>query len=415
MVFMPRRKLYPVRLLVWLPFIFLPFFFDHGFDSAFFVVGGYSWSYMAWYAYSVFCIVFCHRAGAGNYVYVAVSAYALQNMFASLRFFLFYEAFGEENIAYSVVCFSLMVAMYAAMLFLFVLPWVKRVRMGLKVNRVVLLAFSVLVLGVLNILSSFLINTAPESISVQCLLFGICSLVIILLLATVYDRSYIQYERQMMDRLLSEQDRQRKLSQQAIDLINMKSHDLKHQLAALKDGGRPAEDFYEKAVSSIDIYDSYFKTGNSSLDLVLTEKNLLCKKNDINFTCIADGAAVDFMNAGDIYSFFGNVIDNAAECLSRYPKEKRNLSLSVRRQKGLAVIVAENYFCGEMRFEGGLPVTTKGNRDYHGFGTRSMRYIVRDIYGGNLTMRQEGEAFIVTAVMPLPAASKADKGTKNGG
>ena len=308
-----------------------------------------------------------------------------------------------------------MAAMYAAMLFLFVLPWVKRVRMGLKINRVVLLAFSALVLGVLNVLSSFLINTAPESISVQCLLFGICSFVIILLLATVYDSSYIQHERQMMDRLLSEQDRQRRLSQQTIDLINMKCHDLKHQLAALKDGGRPAEDFYEKAVSSIDIYDSYFKTGNSSLDLVLTEKTLLCKKNDINFTCIADGTAIDFMNAGDIYSFFGNVIDNAAECLSRYPEEKRNLSLSVRRQKGVAVIVAENYFSGEMRFEGGLPVTTKDNRDYHGFGTRSMRYIVRDIYGGDLTMRQEGDAFIVTAVMPLTAASKGDKATEKGG
>ena len=66
----------------------------------------------------------------------------------------------------------------------------------------------------------------------------------------------------------------------------------------------------------LDTYDSSFNTGNKSLDVVLTEKKLLCDNKGIKFFCMADGKLLNGIKVSDIYSLFGNAIDNAIECLA---------------------------------------------------------------------------------------------------
>lgn len=416
MVWLPRRRLYPLRLLVWAPFLFIPLAFGNAFDSEMFRIGGYTWSFLAWFAYAVFAVAFCHKTDIATLVFVSVSAYALQNLFADFRYFMLYAWFGEDALPFSAVGLALLAAIYAAAFALFVLPWSRRIRMGLKVNKISLLVIAAFILLVLNVLSSYMVNNVSGNAAFAdiCLLFGICTFVILLLLLNVYDKSYIQYEKETMDRMLFEQDRQRKLSEQTIDLINMKCHDMKHQLAALRAGDAAAQgDFYDKTVESISIYDSYFKTGNKYLDLVLTEKSLLCQKYHITFSCIADGVALRFMSASDIYSFFGNAVDNAIECVRGYEESKRNISIHVKKANGGFVSITVDNYCGaRLSFAGGLPVTTKQDKGYHGFGTKSMRYIVQDLYGGNLIMQQNGDIFSVTAMIPA-RETKGEEGGQN--
>ena len=406
MLFLPRRSRYALRMLVWLPLLVLPPVLGEFVQADAFRIGNYTWSFMLWYAYSIFAFAFCNKANVGTLIYAVVSAYALQNVFADFEIFMRLTWFDERSIACSAAGLALMVVIYVAGFFLFIVPWSKKLKMGLTVNRASMLAISAATLLIINVLSSFMVNASitDQNLADLGLLFGICTLVIMALLSNVYDKSYIQYEKEMMDRMLFEQDRQRKLAQQTIDLINMKCHDMKHQLAAWrKDAGGVPDEFYNKTLDSISIYDSYFNTGNRSLDLVLTEKSLRCNNLHINFTCIADGAALGFMSASDIYSFFGNAIDNAVECLMNYGEDKRNLSLNVRKvRQGWLSITVENYCEDNLSFEGGLPVTTKtDDKGYHGFGTKSMRYIVEELYGGHLSMERKGNIFCVTAVMPM--------------
>ena len=414
MLYLPRRSKYPLRLLVWLPFLFLPLLFGNAFDADFFRIGSYTWSFLAWFAYSLFAVAFCHKTDAGTFVFVAVSAYALQNLFADFRYFMLFAWFGEDTLLYSAAGLLLLAFVYAAAYLLFVRSWAEKLKLELKVNKISLLAIAAFILLVLNVLSSFMVNNVADNAAFAdiCLLFGLCTFVTVLLLMNVYDKSYIQYEKETMDRMLFEQDRQRKLSEETIDLINMKCHDMKHQIAALREGGAAAnEEFFQKTVDSISIYDSYFNTGNRSLDLVLTEKSLLCQKSRIRFTCIADGAALGFMSTGDIYSFFGNALDNAVECVRGYAEDRRNISLHVRRAGECVSISVDNY-CGEkLAFAGGLPVTTKKDKNFHGFGTKSMRYIVEELYGGNLVMRQTGDVFSVAAMIPIPAPAEGGRGS----
>ncbi len=56
----------------------------------------------------------------------------------------------------------------------------------------------------------------------------------------------------------------------------------------------------------VDVYDAAVHTGNEALDTILTEKSLVCQREGITLTCVADGSALDFMAPADIYALFGN-------------------------------------------------------------------------------------------------------------
>ena len=58
----------------------------------------------------------------------------------------------------------------------------------------------------------------------------------------------------------------------------------------------------------------------------------------------------------------------------------------------------ENYYEGPLALRGGLPATTKGEKDYHGYGMPSMRAIAEQ-YGGTLSISAEGGIFLLDIIM----------------
>ena len=137
---------------------------------------------------------------------------------------------------------------------------------------------------------------------------------------------------------------------------------------------------------------------------LLLEKILQCEQNGIKFDCIVDGASLAFMSAPDLYSLFGNALDNAIEAVKKVvDPEKRIISLTVRRKLNMVTIHVENYFAGELDFEGGLPLSTKGDMRYHGFGLRSIR-MAAEKYKGNVTVFAKDGVFNLNIIIPQPLA-----------
>ena len=181
------------------------------------------------------------------------------------------------------------------------------------------------------------------------------------------------------ERMLADAQRHYELSRANIEAINLKCHDLKHQIRKLRNGGA--------AVSG------------EALD----------EREHITLSTIADGAALSFMPAADLYSLFGNALDNAIEAVSALAdRGHRSISLTVRERAGVVVMHVENYYQGALRFRNGLPETTKhganGMRDTmnHGYGTRSMR-LIAERYGGTLECRAKDGVFHLNVLIPLPA------------
>lgn len=194
---------------------------------------------------------------------------------------------------------------------------------------------------------------------------------------------------------------QYEMSKASIDAINRKCHDLKHQVAALKyvDPER-REAVIDSLQSSVMIYDAAVETGNEILDTVLTEKSLICSRDEIALSCIADGKQLAFMDPVDLYTLVGNALDNAIEAVLPLPEAERLIRIRVQNRAGMVFLQVENPYSGSLKLQDGLPQTHKADKQNHGFGIRSMQDIAKK-YNGYLKLDTEGGQFVLTLSFPL--------------
>lgn len=213
----------------------------------------------------------------------------------------------------------------------------------------------------------------------------------------------VRKELEAVQNVLQNQYVQYKQSRESIELINYKYHDLKHQIAFLRSEEDPAkrEAFLNRMEDEIRQYEAQNKTGNKVLDTVLTTKSLYCAKHGITFTCVADGTLLDFMDVMDICSIFGNALDNAIECELKIPdKEKRLVHVTVSKQKQFLILRFENYYEEALQYQEGKLVTTKKDKENHGYGLKSIRYTVNK-YDGAVSIDTQENWFELKILIPM--------------
>lgn len=225
------------------------------------------------------------------------------------------------------------------------------------------------------------------------------SMLIVQITVLAYIKEKTEFD--TLQKMWLEEQKQYKLIKENIEAINIKCHDLKHQIRHLRETNQVDEQYLAELEKSISIYNSAVRTGNDTLDVILTDKRLHCTANGIQFTCMAEGEKIGFMEPMDIFSLFGNALDNAIEYTEQLIPEKRFIHLSVRATNQLLLIHIENPFEGVLTFRDGIPVTTKSDKDYHGYGMRSIKRIIRK-YGGNLSISTENMLFQLNIMIPIP-------------
>lgn len=213
----------------------------------------------------------------------------------------------------------------------------------------------------------------------------------------------VRRELESIQTILHNQYAQYQQSQKTLDMINYKYHDLKHHIIALRaeEDMEKRNQYLDKMEEEIINYEAQNKTGNKVLDTLLTSKSMDCQQHDISFTCVADGAVLDFMDVMDICSIFGNALDNAIECEKQIAdREKRMIHLSAHAKRKFLIIKIENYYEGTLEFEKDLPVTTKSEREFHGYGLKSLKYTVHK-YHGEVDITAVNNWFCLKILIPL--------------
>lgn len=77
------------------------------------------------------------------------------------------------------------------------------------------------------------------------------------------------------------------------------------------------------------MYDANAATGNEVLDVVLTEKSLLCEAQRIRLNCVADGTCLAAIEPGDLYALFSNLLDQAIDAAAQQQNDRRMIDLLV--------------------------------------------------------------------------------------
>ena len=221
--------------------------------------------------------------------------------------------------------------------------------------------------------------------------------------SALFKKSSMRKELETIQLLWHQQKGQYQLSKETIELINHKCHDLKHQVQAIRavKDEKESETYLEKIEKSVQIYSAIVRTGNEILDTILTEKSLICENSGIHINCVADGSLLAFMNPVDLYTLFGNALDNAIEAVRKLEsKEKRVIDIMLYERQSFLMLQIVNPMCGEVKFEDGLPLTTKAKNGYHGYGMKSMLHTIQK-YEGHLTTEVKNGCFYFNVMLPL--------------
>lgn len=249
-------------------------------------------------------------------------------------------------------------------------------------------------------LDQFILNAAVTySQKVQIIIMSVatCMLGIMLEMSNMSSKN-IELQRDIAARLRTEEREKFSTDKAIIDLLNIKAHDLKHQIANFSLETNAA---INETTAVLQAYEELVHTGNEALDAILAHKLRQATEMNIKLTFMVDGEKLSFIRDIDIYSLFGNILDNAIEAVKQLDDvDKRIVSVSVTSQEYFVSISATNFFSGTINIADGLPKTTKVDRLYHGFGLQSIKMLTEK-YQGDLNISVKKDIFTLDILFPL--------------
>ena len=363
---------------------------------------------------TIIFLILCYEENIVNIIFCSIAAYSMQhfayevaNLVLSLLaegqspllgFYgpdiLDFSAFGEMTILYILIYFLCYFTSYWLLFSMFG----KKIKKGKPIKIKSLTLFCFIIAGlIINIVLNAILVHDPSNVKNHVIdyIYNImCCLLLLYSQFSLISNRELQTELDIVHHLWHQEKEQYALSKENIDLINRKCHDLKHQIRQIGQSKSLSEDTIKEIQESIKMYDSIIKTGNETLDIILTEKSLICHGNDILLSYIVDGEKLNFIKESDLYSLFGNALDNAIEAVMKIEDVKRRIiGIKIRTQGNLMTINISNTFEGDIYLnDEGLPITTKEDKDYHGYGLRSIMYIV-SAYDGNLSFTTRDNVF----------------------
>ena len=356
-------------------------------------------------------LCFCFKCSFWEAVLYNAAGWSLEHIANSLCF-IFGLMLGIENIYfdYDIEYFVLTVLVYLVVFAAaFIAGWALCGNNRIKLNSKKVLLPVLLILLITVILGIYVpvAETSPDVMIIIKLFAVICCLISLCSALNLFEAGQYRYELDMVEQLDRKRREQYEIQKDTIDAVNIKCHDLKKMISSVL-GKRNilSADELEKLEGQISIYDAIVKTGNDALDLILTEKSLYCEKNKIKLTIMAEGGDLSFMSDADIYSLFGNILDNAVEAVMKVEPERRAVTLSIKTVGNMIVVHEQNYFAGKIKFVNGTPATSKNDTSQHGYGILSIRRIVEK-YDGGLDISAEGDIYTLNAAVlraAVPAA-----------
>lgn len=343
-------------------------------------------------------------SGAGAYVcfdisltstiFVSAGSYAIQHMGFSLESLVNMLLTGISPSMHGTIGI-LMPYLWAVVMYFAVIRKNHQVVAQADLRQIFISALLLLLCIVLN----FVRDIHPQDMAYIHIYDFITCLSCLLIQFSISNAERVREENRMLAIVINKQHEQHELSRQAVEMLNIKFHDIRSQISRLQTRVDSADQpKFAEVQRTLQIYASVAQTGNATIDAILMEKSLMCEMNDIRLSYIVDGQRLSFMDAVDIFSLLNNILDNAIECeLKVQDKEKRIISIRIVQNQEMVLLDAENYCDFPVDLHQENPQTTKSNKEMHGLGMKGIRFVV-DKYRGSMQLSQEDGMFRISIV-----------------
>lgn len=399
---LPRRHRFPARFLLGLA---IHFAFAMGW-RAFLNLGVSGGAVLESTRYLVHVLLFmamirwCYECDMVAALFCAMCGYCLQHTSSRIHITLWTLVDNDPEWLQTISVYLILAAVYSAGYQLFK----KRTGGAMNVIRVEAsgqLIVSAVALFAMNIIEMEQFLYLPQvedplvnaSGMMMALLF---SCVTLMLEYNLLSYKTAETERNTLQKIVQEKRNQTEFEKKMIETVNINAHDLKYKV---KDGAllQDARRDIERAVGE---YDTALHTGNEALDIILSKKKRYCFQHGIQFICIADGKRLSFLSESDIFTLMGNILDNAIEGVERLEDpDERIIHLSIVGKNSFVQIREENYFRHVLRGSGETLMTTKADKEHHGYGMKSIALLVEK-YGGHCKIGTEDNLFLLDILLP---------------
>lgn len=396
---MPRRSKFPLRVALSAVGALM---INYGLNRLFGLIpylGGASVAidavhYIVQFAVALAVLPICFRMNALKCLFIGSVAWFIQHLV--FDFLSAVWGLGAHGVWAHIRVYLILAAFTAALWFLFLRKITDSTLDKIPLIRIVVtVVIVVAVCVVINLCASF-----TRSNTVVFYLSDLASNAIgLIYMGTVLTLSVMKSENEKTESMLRQSVSQYNAAKANAELINIKCHDLRHQIRLMREKNC-TDEYIDEMERIIDDYDCSLQTGNGALNVLLTEKTRECKNKRIRFTCMADGNGLSYMRSVDVYALFGNALENAIEAAEAVDESERYVNFTLRPIGGFYSVHIQNATGRTVVFgSDGLPVTHKQDKENHGYGIRSMRLIVEK-YGGEITYNADGRLFNLNIILP---------------
>jgi len=196
---------------------------------------------------------------------------------------------------------------------------------------------------------------------------------------------------------------QSQLMQESVERMRAFKHDIKTHLATLQDystKGKPEEisAYLDALQDGIKDSETYSETGNIAFDSIINYKLRNAEDDNIKLDLKVAVPPDLRVEAVDIVTILGNLLDNALEALAKVSDDKV-LKLDIGYSKGGLFIKVANTFNGKVKYvndknEEEQQIATQKDGDGHGYGLRNVRQSVEK-YDGFVKISHTEDVFSV--------------------
>ncbi len=158
-------------------------------------------------------------------------------------------------------------------------------------------------------------------------------------------------------------------------------HDIKHHFAAINSMKNidDIKKYLSKIQNDFDEYQFIGKTKNKMFDLILSKYSHLFEKNNIEFNVEVRAANLAFIDDNDLVSLLSNLLDNALE--ASIGSKNAFVSLETKVNNTITVLSVINSSSHSPQSDGSKLLSTKSEKAFHGFGTKSIERIAKKYKG----------------------------------
>lgn len=221
---------------------------------------------------------------------------------------------------------------------------------------------------------------------------ALADLYLVYLVKVMNEKAYLEYEIKLLERQSKLQYQYYVRQEQKYNRTVRILHDVNKHMKLVKQlciNGE-TENAGEYAAQISDMLQPLIPmkyTGNPILDILLTDRTEIMVEKGICFDIKIDKLSLDFIDAIDVTTIFGNLLDNAIEACGRIETNK-SIYIFIKPYHEMVAIQIKNT-CPKIHWKKDWPVSEKKHR---GIGLLNVKQTIEK-YDGNMSLKEQDGMF----------------------